>query len=317
MRAYGHLAEQISTIENFEEGEYQCFRRLSGDKRKRREVRKFRENLQPNLRRLLSLFQTGQYQLTDYRFRTIFEKKERMLAIISYADKVFSWSISLLTEPILTRTFSPDSYANIIGKGQHQMVKKMGRDIYLAGDKIKGYLSLDVAKMFASVPLSVVKKNVRKKIKDPYVLSVFDGILDSSIGTPIGNNAHGEYTGLPLGSKLSPLFANIALSYLDHDCRVLFNIRKNIPLVHMLTRQYITEKLMSVRSEADASELNNGVEYLRLKFERYLSEGIVYYYRFMDNIYIFHEDITFLHLLLDWIGLYLESELHLTVNPKW
>lgn len=79
----------------------------------------------------------------------------------------------------------------------------------------------------------------------------------------------------------------------------------------------LSGKVLTARTEDDARELAKGVEYLNAKFRRYLAEGVQFYYRFMDNIVVLHEDKTFLHLLVEWIGWYMAAELHLTINPKW
>lgn len=237
--------------------------------------------------------------------------------MLPYPDHVFHWGMLLPSEPILTRLFDSHVYACIKGRGQHKMIRDMSRDIYMAGNKALYYLSADVSKMYASIPLSIPKKHLRRKIKDPLLLQHFDTIIDSSIGTPMGCSDCGEPTGIPIGLKISTILANISLAYFDHDCRTCFRISEDPALLDALSAQYISEKFLSAKSDADLEELSRGVAHLKAKFLRYVNDGIHYYYRFMDNIYILHEDKTFLHLLLDWIALYMSSELHLTINPKW
>lgn len=313
MKAYGYLSEQIETHENFEYSEMLASR----NKRRRREVREFRTNLSDNLDRLLSLYANETYRPAPYSYKTIFEPKERFLSMLPYPDHVFHWAMLQPVEPILDRTLFEHSYACVPGRGQHQMIHKISRDIYRSGDAIKYYLSIDVSKMYASIPLSVTKANLRRKIKDKRLLHHLDTILDSSIGTPMGNNLHGEATGVPIGLKISTVFANISLCYLDHDCLKCFGIANSESLINALAGQYVSEKFLSARTADDMAELAQGVQHLKSQFRRYISTPLRFYYRFMDNIVILHEDKTFLHLLCDWIGLYMAKELRLNLNPKW
>lgn len=313
MRAYGHLSEEIETEENFAAAEYYASRR----KKRRKEVQDFRNDPE-SLKTLLHLYSTESYQTSEYTYKSINERgKTRFLSMLPYPDHVFHWAMLLKSEPILARTLDGHSYASIPGRGQHLMVHTISDDIFHAGDKIRYFLNGDVSKMYASIPIRIPKKHIRKKIKDPRLLRHFDTVIESSIGTPMGMNDHGEDTGVPIGLKISTVIANISLCYFDHDVRRCFGIAENDALMDFLAGQYVSEKFVSARSESDLKELSKGVQYLSEKFKGFVREGIRYYYRFMDNFVVLHEDKTFLHILLDWMALYLSSELRLTLNPKW
>ena len=312
MKAQGRLSEQIETLENFEEGEDCASRR----KRRRKEVRDFRAHRAENLSHLLAQYRDMTYKPSPYTYKTIFEPKERFLSMLPYPDHVFDWAILLPTEPILNRTLFEHSYACVKGRGQHLMIKTISQDIR-NNAKLMYYANLDVSKMYASIPLWLPKRNFRRKFKDPKLLHHLDTIIDSSIGTPMGRSDGTENTGVPIGLKISTVIANMSLCYLDHDCKVCFRLAEQPALVDALAGQYVSEKLLTARTEDDARELAKGVEYLNQKFRRYIAEGVQFYYRFMDNIVVLHEDKTFLHLLVEWIGWYMAAELHLTMNPKW
>lgn len=312
MKAYGRLSEQIETPENFEEGEECASRR----KRRRKEVRDFRANRPENLNHLLTMYRDMTYRPSPYTYKTIYEPKERFLSMLPYPDHVFDWAILIPTEPILNRTMFERSYACVKGRGQHLMVETISSDIRNNAG-LMYYANLDVSKMYASVPLWLPKRNLRRKIKDPKLLHHFDTIIDSSIGTPMGRSDGTEHAGVPIGLKISTIIANMSLCYLDHDCKVCFRLSEQPALADVFAGQYVSEKLLTARTEDDARELAKGVEYLNAKFRRYLAEGVQFYYRFMDNIVVLHEDKTFLHLLVEWIGWYMAAELHLTMNPKW
>ena len=313
MKAYGHLSEEIETEENFAAAEFYASRR----KKRRKEVQDFRNDPE-SLKTLLHLYSTESYQTSEYTYKSINERgKIRFLSMLPYPDHVFHWAMLLKSEPILARALDGHSYASIPGRGQHLMVHTISNDIFNAGDKIQFFLNGDVSKMYASIPVRIPKAHIRRKIKDPRLLRHFDTVIESSIGTPMGTNDHGEDTGVPIGLKISTVIANMALCYFDHDVRRCFGIAENDVLMDFLAGQYVSEKFVSARNESDLKELSKGVQYLSEKFKGYVREGIKYYYRFMDNFVVLHEDKTFLHILLDWMALYLSSELRLTLNPKW
>jgi hypothetical protein len=62
---------------------------------------------------------------------------------------------------------------------------------------------MDIRKFYPSIKHDVIKEIIRKKIKDPKLLSILDEIIDSTDGVPIGN-------------YLSQYFANLTLAYFDH-----------------------------------------------------------------------------------------------------
>ena len=158
---------------------------------------------------------------------------------------------------------------------------------------------------------------MRKKIKDPVLLNSLDAVIDSSIGTPMGNDDPEHPTGIAIGLKISTIYANISLGMFDHDVRRLFGLFSDPTLIHKMSQMYVSAKKSSARTEADSAEVARGDSYLKSLFTGYVAKGIRYYYRFMDNVLILHEDKTFLHLVVDWIALYWANELKFTMNPKW
>lgn len=310
MKAYGHLSEIIETDDNFATAD----KNAAKGKKKRWEVKKFHRQLDSNLNGLQYLYRNKLYSVSPYKYRIIFEKKERMLAMLPYHDHVFHWAMLQPVESILDRFYDPNTYSCIRGRGQHKMIGDI-REAILKGDSLY-YASLDIKKMYQNIPLRVVKTNLRRKIKDPTLLHHFDTILDSSIGTPMGQPDAIEPTGLSIGCKISTTHANMALAYFDFDLRDVFGIAVNPALVKYYANEYVSLKFLTARTPDDMAELAKGVEYLTQQFKGYVKH-IKYYYRFMDNMVILHRDKTFLHMLLDWIGLYLGGELSLTINPKW
>lgn len=82
--------------------------------------------------------------------------------------------------------------------------------------------------------------------------------------------------------------------------------------------RYVTDSFLTCRTEAQASELAKGVEYLNQKFDRFVSEGLNdRYQRFADNMVTEHEDKCFLHLVTEMQIMVLARDYYIEVNKNW
>ncbi|MCQ2127726.1 MAG: hypothetical protein MJZ06_09885 [Bacteroidaceae bacterium] len=313
MKAHGHLSEIILTDSNWRQAEECASRR----KRRRKDVARFEKDLDANLAALSSRYSAAAPHEFRYTYKVIREKKERFLSMLEYPEHVFDWGILLPAEPILNRAIDTHSYACIKGRGQHQMIRAISDAIYQSHGKLRYALTMDVSKMYANIPLWLPKRNIRRKIKDPLLLHHFDEIIDSSIGTPMGNGNPDNPTGVAIGLKISTMIANMSLCYFDHDLRIMFRIGDDSKLLDIYAAAYVERKKKTARTKDDFLELQKGDDYLIDLFRNYVKAGLRYIYRFMDNIFVLHEDKTFLHMVLDWCALYLAAELRLPLNPKW
>lgn len=316
-RRHGHLSDVVGTRENFKLA-HRC---ASRRKKRRKEVKEFESRLDENAERLLQLFLSGSYQIPpeDYTYKTILEKKgkkARFLSMLQYEHHVYHWGILNPAELLICRSFDERTFACIVGRGQHQMVKRIAADIK-AHPELKAFANLDVSKMYANVPIDVPKQYLRRHIKDPLLMKSFDAVLDSSIGTPMGNGDLKHPAGLAIGLKISTINANMALAQFVHDLRRLFGLQENETLIRMMSCQYVEAKHSTAKTDEDLAELTKGDEYLAARFRAFVMRGIKFPYCFMDNLLILHEDKTFLHLVTDWIALYWGTELRLTMNEKW
>ncbi len=316
-RRHGHLSDVVGTKENFK-GAHYC---ASRHKKRRKEVKAFESNLEENAQSLLTLFLEGLYKINpeEYTYKTIYEKKgrkARFLSMLQYEHHVYHWGILNPVEPIICRSFDERTYACVPGRGQHQMVKKIAADIK-AHPELMAFANLDVSKMYANVPIDEPKRYLRRRIKDPLLMKSYDAVLDSSIGTPMGNGDAEHPAGLAIGLKISTVNANMALARFVHDLRRLFGMQGNEALIQSMAVQYVAAKKASVKTDKDSAELAMGDDYLTRRFRGYVKQGIKFLYCFMDNLLILHEDKTFLHMVSDWIALYWGTELRLTMNAKW
>src|SRR5574344_412281 len=309
MKAYGYLSGKIDTPENF----LLAYKNATRRKKRRDEVKAFATHKDENLLQLQREFSKGTYKVSDYRYRTIHEKKkDRFLSMLPLRDHIFHWAMLQNFEDILERSYDRSTFACIKGLGQHAMVKKMSHDIKIEGSGELYYLSVDAHHMYQSIPIDIPKKNIRRKIKDPTVLMLWDRIIDSAAGTPMGNPDARRPTGVPIGLKISTVTANTTFALFDYDIRVCFGLSENKALAEFYCREYV----IKYTKHAEAHDKGFG-HFSNEELRKTFFENIRYihlYYRFMDNIFVFHRDKIFLGMLAEWIGLYIGAELGMELN---
>lgn len=209
MKRYGNLYERICSIDNLRE----AFENASIGKRNRSDVLEYGKNLEANLEELRRELLSHTYKTSDYHIFTLYEPKERIIYKLPFRDRVVHWAIMLLIEPIWTRNFTRDTYACVKGRGIHPLLNKLRRDLQDNPEGTAYCLKLDVRKFYPSINHEILKEVIRQKIKDPELLWLLDGIIDSAD------------TGVPIGNYLSQFFANLYLSELDHLLKESYGVR--------------------------------------------------------------------------------------------
>lgn len=208
MKKYGNLYARICDIDNL---------RLAADnasrgKRKRDEVAAFFANLEENLEQLRRELTEKRYRTAPYDIFIKYEGKRREIYKLPFRDRVVHWAIMQVLEPIWTPQFTADTHACIKGRGMHSLLRKLREDLRNDPEGTAYCLKLDIRKFYPSIDHAILKTVVRRKIKDPDVLWLLDGIIDSAPGVPIGN-------------YISQYFANLYLSELDHLLKEAAGVR--------------------------------------------------------------------------------------------
>ena len=208
MKREGYLFERICSMENLIE----AARNAAKGKRKRREVVEFETELYPNLLQIQAELLTHTYKTSEYSIFIKYEPKRREIYKLPYRDRVVQWAIMQVLEPVWVRQFTADTYSCIKGRGIHSLLKRLRRDLKEDPTGTQYCFKMDVKKFYPSIDHEVRKTVVRRKIKDPDLLWLLDGIIDSADGVPIGN-------------YISQYFANLYLSELDHLLKELVGVR--------------------------------------------------------------------------------------------
>lgn len=157
--------------------------------------------------------ENGTYRTSKYTTFTIYEPKERLIFRLPYdPDRIVHHAIMNIMEPIWLKIFTKDTYSCIKNRGIHLVNKTLKRDLWRDKEGTKYCLKLDIKKFYPSINHDILKRIIRKKIKDKQVLKILDEIIDSSSGVPIGN-------------YLSQFFANLYMAYFDHWVKEVLRIK--------------------------------------------------------------------------------------------
>lgn len=208
MKRYGNLYARICDINNLRQAAHNA----ASGKRKRDEVTAFFANLEANLEQLHRELTEKRYRTSPYDVFIKYEGKRREIYKLPFRDRVVHWAIMQVLEPIWTPQFTADTHACIKGRGMHSLLRKLREDLRNDPEGTTYCLKLDVRKFYPSIDHDKMKAVVRRKIKDPDVLWLLDGIIDSAPGVPIGN-------------YISQYFANLYLSELDHLLKEVAGVR--------------------------------------------------------------------------------------------
>lgn len=208
MKRVRDLYHKIADIENLK----LAARKAKKGKSNRPEVIYFFEHEDELLIKLQKQLLDHTYRTSEYTTFKIYEPKERVIYKLPfYPDRIVHHAVMNILEPIWTKVFISNTYSCIKGRGIHgafRAVKKALRD----RENTKYCLKLDVRKFYPSINHSKLKDIIRRKIKDKELLTLLDEIIDSTDGVPIGN-------------YLSQFFANLFISYLDHDLKEKLRIK--------------------------------------------------------------------------------------------
>jgi hypothetical protein len=270
----------------------------------RTEVKLYAERLEQNLTELMREYADGAGRTSDYVNEIIHERKTRCVSKLPVRDHVRQWAPLLQTERLLTDTFIRRSCSCVAGRGTHDFVNLLRRELTTDPAATWYHVQLDAHHFFENINHDLLKQRVRTKIKDAKLLRFLDEFVDSF------------RQGLPLGVKISQILANFFLARFDHDAIRLFGIAGDPEKMAYWRDRYVCDCLLTCRTEAQAAELAKGVEHLKTKFDGYARQPLRYL-RFADNIVILHSDKTYLHLVAEMCIMVLSRDYFISVNRGW
>ena len=200
MKRYGNLWEKVISLENLRIAD----ERARKGKQRSYGVRLHDKNRERNLYALHMALKTKTYHTSQYTSFKVYEPKERVIMRLPYyPDRIVHHAIMNVLEPIWIKTFTYNTYSCITKRGIDACARQTERNIRRFDGKPLYCLKIDIRKFYPSINNEVMKRIVRKTIKDKDLLWLIDEIIDSSDGLPIGN-------------YISQSLANLCLCYFMH-----------------------------------------------------------------------------------------------------
>lgn len=156
------------------------------------------------LRKIADELRAGRYRPLAYRRREIPKEggKVRVISIPSIRDRVVQGALRLILEPIFEADFSEHSYGARPGRSAHDAIKQVRLGLIYSKHLV---VDVDLKGFFDNIRHDRMLEKMARRIEDGQVLALLKQFLKST-----GDR------GIPQGSPLSPLMANVALNDLDH-----------------------------------------------------------------------------------------------------
>lgn len=209
MKRFGNLFDKVISIDNLQ---------LAADKAMRGKsrqpgVKKFLEDRDANIVQLHQTLADGTFKTSQYTVFTVYEPKQREIYRLPFfPDRIVHHAIMNVLEPILCSVFTYNTYSCIKDRGITACADRVSKIIKSFEGKPLYCLKIDIKKYYPSIDNEILKKIIRRKIKDVRLLQLIDEIIDSEKGLPIGN-------------YLSQSFANLYLSYFMHYCNEVLKVK--------------------------------------------------------------------------------------------
>ena len=153
---------------------------------------------------LLADLRVGTYRPRPYRRKEIPKEggKVRVISIPAIRDRVVQGALRLILEPIFEADFSDSSFGARPRRSAHEAIEKVRTGLRCRRHRV---VDLDLSRYFDSIRHDRMLAKVARRISDGHVLAMVKQFLKST-----------GKQGVPQGSPLSPLLANLALNDLDH-----------------------------------------------------------------------------------------------------
>lgn len=137
-------------------------------------------------------------------------RKPRALAIPCVRDRVLQTSVAQVLTPLFEAEFEDCSFAYRQGRSVRQAVERISA---LQRQGYRWVVDADIEAFFDRIPRALLMKDVARLIAEPRLLSLIEAWL--AAGVIEGGVIKPTPEGVPQGSPISPLLANLYLDHLD------------------------------------------------------------------------------------------------------
>lgn len=204
MHREGYIMEEVTDYGNMSEAFDAVLR---GDKRKKsREGRYLMEHREEVIIELTAKLKDGSFRLSAYRERIIYEyNKRRRLQILPMYDRIAVYAVMNVVDKHLHKRFIRTTGASIKGRGTHDLMKCVQRDLQSDPEGTAFCYKFDIKRFYDNVKPDFVMWCFRRVFKDEVLLVLLEHFL------------HLLPEGISFGLRSSQGAGNLLLSvFLDH-----------------------------------------------------------------------------------------------------
>lgn len=213
MRREGYIIEEIVDYSNMAESFNQVLR---GKKRKRcRQGKYLLAHREEVIQELTQQIADGSFKVSGYREREIMEGgKLRRIQVLSMKDRIAVHAIMAVVDRHLKKRFIRTTSASIEGRGMHDLMKYIRRDLQEDPEGTQYCYKFDISKFYENVKQDFVMYCVRRVFKDKTLINLLDGFVRMMPD------------GISIGLRSSQGLGNLLLSvYLDHYLKDRYGVR--------------------------------------------------------------------------------------------
>ncbi|MCG8357484.1 MAG: reverse transcriptase/maturase family protein [Kiloniellales bacterium] len=199
-----------------------AWRKAARGKRGTASVARFEYRAEENLAELRDQLLAGTYRPGAYVHFHIKEPKRRKISAAPFRDRVVHHALCNLIEPRFERIFTPDSYANRLGKGTHKAIERLQG----LARRHRYVLRADIVQHFASIDHEILLATLGRRIPEPDVMRLVEAIAASGRGVLDEEYRYVHFPGddllaicrprgLPIGNLTSQFWSNCYLHPFD------------------------------------------------------------------------------------------------------
>lgn len=242
-------------------------------------VEKYAANLEENIGKLQRALLSGKYRPLPL-MRFYIDKSDggkRPLSVPAVRDRIAQTSAAIVLEPIFEAEFEEVSYAYRKGRSYLQAIQKVGQ-YYNQG--YRWVVDVDIDAYFDEVNHAILIARLGSLIKDPHVMKLLIQWIKARIYD--GKTIQGVEKGIPQGSPISPLFANLYLDFLDEamleqgqkivrfadDFLILCKNEAAARGALELTQEALAKLQLRLDEDSELTHFDRGFKYLGATFVR-------------------------------------------------